>query len=369
MTGTPLRLKARGSRRRLACTATLALAASLTGIVSAGAQGTAARPLALRVAGKTLVNAQGKPIRLLGVVRSGGEYACIGGWDVFDGPTDRPSVAAMRSWGINAVRLPLNEDCWLGINVVLSAYSGAAYRNRVVSYVQLLNRAGIYVVLDLHWSAPGTKEATGQEEMADLDHSPAFWSSVARTFRRDPAVVFDLFNEPHGISWRCWRNGCWISEGWQTAGMQTLVDAVRRTGARQPIVAAGVNWGNTLNGWLRFRPFDPAHQLAAGFHSFNFTGCTTRSCWAEYIAPVARRVPVLTTELGEGDCSHRYIDRFMRWADNAGVSYLAWSWNPVGCRGPGLINAWDGTPTLYGAGLRAHLRALAARRPRGGNTR
>ena len=74
--------------------------------------------------------------------------------------------------------------------------------------------------------------------MADADHAPAFWSSVARAFVADPAVIFDLYNEPNSISWPCWLHGCVLPEGWRTAGMQTLVDAVRSTGAEQPIIAA-----------------------------------------------------------------------------------------------------------------------------------
>src|SRR5437773_2341658 len=69
---------------------------------------------------------------------------------------------------------------------------------------------------------------TGQgRQMADLDHSPAFWSSVASFFKNDHGVVFDLFNEPHDISWECWLNGCTTSDGtgtWQAAGMQTLLN-------------------------------------------------------------------------------------------------------------------------------------------------
>src|SRR5512135_1033181 len=80
--------------------------------------------LALRVTGHEFVNAAGQPIRLLGVVRSGAEYACIQGWRLIDGPTGRPAIAAMASWGINVVRIPLNEDCWLGINGVRARYGG-----------------------------------------------------------------------------------------------------------------------------------------------------------------------------------------------------------------------------------------------------
>ena len=141
--------------------------------------------------------------------------------------------------------------------------------------------------------------------------------------------------------------------------MQTLVNSIRSTGARQPIIATGLDWGNDLSSWLRFRPDDPAQQLIAGFHAFSFTECVIVACWEENVRPVARAVPVVTTELGERDCSHAFIDRFMRWADSAGVSYLGWAWNPhFGCGGPGLIRSWEGQPTAYGEGLRTHLIGL-----------
>jgi hypothetical protein len=179
----------------------------------------------VRVKGNRLVNGSGRTIRLLGVDRSGTEYACVQGWDIFDGPSSATSIAAIRAWHVNAVRVPLNEDCWLGINGVKESLAGAAYRRAIKHYVKALNAAGLVAVLDLHWSAPGAEPATGQQVMADARHSVAFWSSVARTFRSNSSVLFDLYNEPHDISWSCWRNGCTTASGWKTAGMQQLLDA------------------------------------------------------------------------------------------------------------------------------------------------
>ena len=95
----------------------------------------AARPVAaetpargLRVEGAQLIDARGQPVRLLGVNRAGTEYACIQGWGLFDGPHDAASVAAIRSWGSNAVRVPLNEHCWLGLDTVAEGLGGEAYR-------------------------------------------------------------------------------------------------------------------------------------------------------------------------------------------------------------------------------------------------
>lgn len=311
--------------------------------------------LAVHVAGNRLVNARGETIRLLGVNRSGPEFACIQGSGIFAGPAGRTSIAAMMSWRINAVRIPLNEDCWLGINGAPQRYSGVRYQRAISAYVAALNRAGLYVILDLHWNAPGGERATGQRPMADLDHAITFWVSVARVFRADPAVLFDLYNEPHGISWRCWRDGCVLPAGWRTAGMQALVDAVRSGGARQPIIVTGLSWGNGLASWLRYRPHDPAGQLVAGFHVYSWLSCSAVACWNATVRPLARSVPVVASEFGDRTCSATFVDRFMKWADSAQVSYLAWTWNPWGCSSPALIRSWDGQPNAYGRAFLTHL--------------
>ncbi len=336
--------------------------------------GAATGPVSVRVQGNHLVNAAGATVRLLGVSRSGTEYMCVKGNAIFDGPSDAASIAAIAGWHAGAVRVPLNEDCWLGINGVNPAYSGAAYQSAIHQYVAALHQAGLAAVLDLHWSAPGTTLATAQLPMADADHAPAFWSSVASSFRTDPGVVFDLFNEPFLDTsnaqtpdpWACWLSGCVVNAGngigapWRSAGMQQLVTAVRGAGATQPVLLAGLRWANDLTGWLAHRPSDPAGQEAASFHLYNFNACVTSACWDSQVAPVAAAVPVVTTELGENDCAHGFIDQYMPWADAHGVSYLGWAWNSdFNCNsGPGLVSDYAGTPTGFGVGLKNHLAAL-----------
>ena len=323
--------------------------------------GAAATPT-VKVVGDHLVNASGKQIRLLGVDHSGTEYACIQGWGIFDGPSDATSVAAIAAWHTDAVRVPLNEDCWLGINGVAPQYGGSAYHAVIAAYVKTLETAGLIVILDLHWNAAGTAKATGQQVMADASHGPAFWRSVAAYFKSNHGLVFDLYNEPHDITWSCWLHGC-TAGGFRVAGMQALVNAVRSTGATQPLMLGGLGWAGDLSQWLAHEPSDPLHQLIASVHVYNFGGCATVSCWAGTILPVAKVVPVVTGELGENDCAQTFIDSYMTWADSKGVSYLGWTWDAGGgwtCTGgPSLITSYGGMPTAFGAGLRAHLAKLA----------
>ena len=62
----------------------------------------------LHVSGNQILDKAGRRVLLQGVNRSGTEYACVQGWGIFDGPSDARSVAAMRRWHVNVVRIPLN---------------------------------------------------------------------------------------------------------------------------------------------------------------------------------------------------------------------------------------------------------------------
>jgi len=328
-----------------------------------GAAANAADPTpAVRVRGATLVDAAGRPTRLVGVDHAGGEYACVQGWGFFEGDTSAAGVEAIAAWHVNAVRLPLNAHCWLGDRAVPARFRGAAYRDAVAAYVGRLNAAGLVVILDLHWSAADGDGPSGQRQMADADHGPRFWRSVAARFRDRRRVMFDLYNEPHDIPWPCWRDGCTVAAGWRAAGMQDLLDAVRSTGARQPVIVTANGWGNDLSGFLRHVPRDPARQIVAGVHIYDFTGCSDETCWTGDLSRIAAAIPVVTTELGQRGCAHEFVDRYMSWADTAGVSYLAWAWNTWDCAGGPALLRLDGNPTAYGAGIKAHLAALAAGR-------
>jgi endoglucanase len=338
----------------------------LAAAVGGGHPAPAPRPW-IGVSDGHLVDEAGHRVRLLGVNRSGTEYRCQQGYGIFEGPTDREAIGAIVKWGANAVRVPLNETCWLGGDGLDERYSGAAYRRAIVAWVGRLEEAGLYVVLDLQFAAPGETAASEIVPMPDAEHAPAFWRSVAKTFRTDRGVLFDLYTEPHDIDWNCWEHGCDTTTeagvSYRAAGMANLIHAVRSTGARQPVLLSGINWGHDLRGWQEHLPVDPRHAEVASIHTYDFGPCPG-ACRSD-LAALARHHPVVSAELGEDDCTHTYIDGFMDWADRHSVSYLGWTWNAhhgwTCTNGPALIRNYDGAPTKYGVGLRDHLLALQRR--------
>src|SRR6266498_202156 len=132
-----------------------ALGTLAVGICLASASPALAAAPKVSVSGNQLVDASGAPLRLLGANRSGTEYACAQGWGFTDSPNyNQPDSAALiavtRTWKANAVRVPLNEACWLGINGVKPNRGGSTYRRKLATYVHRLEAAGLHPILDLH---------------------------------------------------------------------------------------------------------------------------------------------------------------------------------------------------------------------------
>lgn len=323
----------------------------------------------MHVVGRQLVDANGNAVELRGVNRSGTEYACIQGWGIFDGPADARSVHAIASWRVNFVRLPLNEDCWLGINGVKAMYSGAAYRRAVRDYVGLLHRDGMYVELSLIWAAPGRNRATYQPAAPDEDHAPTFWASLAAAFKGDPDVILAPWGEPV-VDAGCFLRGgvCEATYGsgnvpYRTAGMQQAVTVMRRAGFRGPIAIPGVSYANDLTGWLAHEPRDPLGQLIAEAHVYGKNACSSSDCLTRTMLPVARRVPLVFGEMGEtyddSSCGSSNIAAIAGWADRHAAGYAAWTWDTWHTCGS-LIASYDGTPSnAYGRWIRAFYAAHA----------
>jgi hypothetical protein len=334
---------------------------------------------------------------LRGVNRAAFESRCTYDDTGFaDGPVDQASVTAMKSWKMNVVRLTLNEDCWLGVNGLPLGGNAAGYRRDVLAYISLLRQNGLYVMPVVEVFGPDAQKATQIDNMPDKSHMPAFWRSLASDLRADHGVLFDPvtevamadWNDPHPSpagEWNCWLHGCTIDSvyagqpRYEAVGLQSLVSTIRSTGARQPIVLGGIDYNADLSRLLSHLPSDPARQLVASAHIYDFVqGKDFRSLFHDQLEPIAKRMPVILGELGERNCDSgtasytrsvlSEIDAERRKGTLIGV--LEWTWNAEGggsgwqCTtgrygegGPVLIRSYNGTPTVMGAAFRAWLLA------------
>ncbi len=379
--------------RRIACAVCFAVMLATIAVALTPTSGDASSSVTIRVQGRRLVDGAGRVVQLRGVNRAVFESRCTYDDTGFnDGPVDQASVTALKAWKINAVRVTLNDQCWLGVNGLPAGGDAAGYRRAVLAYISLLRRNGLYVMPVVEVFGPDAQKATQIDYMPDSSHMPAFWRSLASALRADRGVIFDPvtevamadWNDPHpdpAGQWNCWLRGCTIDSVYDNqprytaAGLQSLVTAIRSTGAREPIVLGGIDYNADLSQLLTHLPNDPARQLVASGHIYDFVqGKDVDSFFHDQLEPIAKRMPVILGELGERRCDSgtaaytrhvlSLVDAERRKGNTIGV--LEWAWNAVqgpdgwhcptgqyGEGGPLLIRSYDGTPTVMGAAFRS----------------
>jgi hypothetical protein len=215
----------------------------------------------------------------------------------------RSVIEAIEVWNANVVRMPVKDTFWFGRSS-FQKDGGKAYREMVDFLVTLAANRGAYLIIDLHrFRAPRAEHV-------------AFWKDVAARYKDHPAVLFEVFNEPHDISWEVWRDGGWIgekkkpgdedaflneedlkktNEGYQSVGMQALVDAVRDTGANNPILCSGLFWSGDLRGITKGYALDDkgGDGIIYVWHVYNW-----HTNWDDMIADTAKEYPILVSEFG-----------------------------------------------------------------------
>jgi len=355
----------------------------------------------------------------------GMEYTAMAGYSPAD-PFPQlveSNWAALHAWGVNIIRIPLNDISYLGLTCV-TAYTGPAYgaagatqkadpggnyQSRLKQVVDRATAEGFYVILDLHITAPDDPQnkvgtvasqcATAQNPLADGDHAISFWTNVATAYKSYPNVLFELFNEPYinqwyhftgtaAAAWQALRDGVQVDSyvplwatsyghTWQSAGMQQMLNAIRATGATNVILESGLDYSATLDKWTTYKASDPLNQLAAAWHAYPAYGyawsdpCYTHPGWCDdraYTnadAILAANYPVIVTEFGDQDSAGTvgapFASTLLPKLDSRGISYLGWTFTVAQDTNNVLIKDNTGTPTDgYGVYVKAHYLCRAA---------
>lgn len=338
--------------------------------------GLGAAPLPLKVLGTQLLDGNGQSVRLRGVNCAGLEWASDG-----DGRILKTVEVAVKEWHANLIRLPLSQDRWFG-KAPEQKDGGAGYRALVRQLVDFCSANQTYIMLDLHWSDAGEwGQHIGQHNLPDKN-SLVFWADLAPAYRDNPAVLFDLYNEPTRITWDQWFNGGPITETeektktkltYDSVGLPALLAAIRATGAKNVIVAGGINWAYDVGGIRPDRQLaDPTgHGVVYAVHpyphKFEGFGLETVAQWEARISAFAQTFPVIVTEFGSIEkwwpfpkdwnySDEKWNREMLRVLEAHRWNWTAWDFHPTA--EPSLISDWNYTPTpAFGAWVREALKA------------
>ena len=248
------------SHAGLALAAALLLAATGCRTSAAGAPEDAHALPALKTVGNQIVDSHNRPVRLRGVNAASMEYNSRGEGHIF-----KTVNVAIHDWGVNIIRLPLSQDYWFGKSREQTD-GGVAYRALVREVVDNCVTQHCYVILDLHWSDCNEwGVGVGQHSMPDTN-SVVFWKDFAPIYANNPAVIFDLYNEPHDVPWDVWLKGGRIMDKPNTTGTRppapTSVSACRNCWTPSAPPAPGT-WSSP-GGWTG-RMISPASWTAGSF--------------------------------------------------------------------------------------------------------
>jgi len=314
-------------------------------------------PLPLKVVKNQVLDSRNQPVRLRGVNTACLEWTSNGEGHILD--TVKTAIA---DWRVTHIRLPLAQDRWFG-KAPEQTDGGKSYRALVDQVVDVCTRSGCYILLDLHWSDAGEwGKQIGQHVMPD-QNSVTFWRDLASTYKNHPAVLFDLYNEPHDVSWDIWLKGGKVSERargrnpqktYEAIGMQALLDAVRETGARNVVIAGGLDWSYDMSGFLQGKQLaDPTgNGVIYANHTYPFKGDTVEK-WIAKLEKATKTLPVIVSEFGAegrpGTGANRnqrgeeWVRRVLQSLEEHKWSWTAWDLHPAA--GPRLISDWKYTPT------------------------
>lgn len=271
---------------------------SVIAVLALGLSAAAQRPVEchgqLRVEGTQLVDSKGAPVQLRGV--SMGWHNM---WPRFynQGTVDRLT----GDWGADLVR------CSVGVAHLDSGFdcdSVAAYAV-VDSIVQGAVRNGAYVLVDFH-SHPN--------KLADAKR---FFTHVAGKYGHLPNIMYEIWNEPTEVPW----SEC-------KAYAEELIPVIRALDPDGIVVVPTPRWDQEVDKAAD----DPITGVPGLLYSLHYYAAT-HTGWLRDKAQYAldKGLPLIMSECasmlhtGDGVVDTKEWDEWMRFADEKGISWAAWS--------------------------------------------
>lgn len=319
------------------------------------------KDMMLHTEGPRTMNAKGEDVLLSGVNCASLE------WGYQSPELMKTITVAIDDWKSNLIRLPIHPNGWFGFlpGQQNEDRDGQKYRAFVDEIVNLIAEKKKYVILDYHQSNCGILGQRDFGYMPDM-HSLLFWQDASLRYKDHPNVLFGLFNEPRNVEWDMWLNGgeittqCRIDgemrvSTYQAAGMQTMIDAVRKTGAKNIVIVAGLDWGWRLDG---MKPnYLPVDNTGNGIFLDSHVYPWKQLDWDTYVTCVADVYPILIGECGHSgeerkpenpqkEISTVWVPKLLQWVNDRKYHITAWDFHHLA--GPCLIeNLEDFEPTEY----------------------
>lgn len=334
----------------LAGAAITALGLSLTPAAAAGSDAPAAAPATtttsyastpdgingrLTVCGVRLCNQYGNPVQLRGMSSHGLQWYshCL---------TDGSLNALAGDWNADVLRISLY--------VQEGGYQTDPRRftDRVHQLIEMATARGMYALVDWHQLSPG-------DPVYNLERAKTFFTEIARRHRGKTNLLYDIANEPNGVSWSQVRSYA-----------ERLIPVIRAEDPDTPILVGTHGWSSLgiSDGRDETDIINNPIRATNIMYTFHFYAASHGQRYLDALDRASDRIPLFVTEFGTQDHTgdgaddlaraQQYLDLMAR----KKISWINWNFSDDFRSGAvfktGTCHAggpWTGTSSLKPAGV------------------
>ncbi|MFC0007518.1 cellulase family glycosylhydrolase [Micromonospora siamensis] len=258
----------------------------------------------LRVCGVNLCNQYGRPIQLRGMSTHGLQW--------FANCYNDASLDALAGdWRADLLRIAMY--------VQEQGYetNPTGFTNQVNALVDKAEARGMYALIDFHTLTPG-------DPTYNLDRAKTFFASVAARNAAKKNVIYEIANEPNGVSWSTIKNYAEQVIPVIRANDPDAVVIVGTRGWSSLGVSDGSNSDEIVNNPVR------ADNI---MYTFHFYAASHKDAYRNEVQRAASRLPLFVTEFGtvtytgDGAVDTASSTAWLDLLDRLKISYANWTYS------------------------------------------
>ena len=241
----------------------------------------------LKLVGKQLSNECGDPVQLRGMSSHGLQWHlnCMTASSVKSLATD---------WKADVIRLAMyvEEGGYVGGTTTQSAW-----KQTIDSRVTFAAQNGLYCIIDWHVLTPG-------DPNADLDAAKDFWDYMSSKHKNDKNVIYEICNEPNGVSWSTVKTYA-----------NAIIPIIRANDPETIIIVGTPNYSSDLSSPVSDPlPTANTHNVMYTYHFYAATHMYRLNDFTNSLS----QLPVFVTEWGTSEASGTgslNLDGAKQWLD------------------------------------------------------
>ncbi|MBQ1023437.1 cellulase family glycosylhydrolase [Micromonospora sp. C95] len=295
----------------------------------------------LRVCGVNLCNQYGRPIQLRGMSSHGIQW--------FGNCYNNASLDALATdWRADLFRIAMY--------VQEQGYETdpAGFTNRVNNLVEEATRRGMYAMIDFHLLTPG-------DPMFNLERAKTFFAAVSARHAAKNNVIYEIANEPNGVSWSTIKNYA-----------EQVIPVIRANDPDAVIIVGTRAWSSlgVSEGASHTEIVNNPVNASNIMYAFHFYAASHKDNYRAEVERAAARLPLFVTEFGtvdytgDGAADLTSSAQWLDLLDRLKIGYANWTFSDKAegsaALRPGTCNgsAYTGTSVLTpsGAFMRERIR-------------